>query len=847
MVHLQHGLHGLASNGVGILLAEVLGGAQGHDGLVAGDGGQQLHTHGEDPPAAEGQQHHRRQQGQGAVPEAPLQTLGVLVLDLVEPLQLLGLGLFQHGGSSRRDNGEGHDKRGHEAVADAEGHGLHQALDDARREDDGQEDADGRQGRRHDRHAHLLCALHGGAGRRDAPAAQTVDVLDDDDGVIHQHTDAQRQAGQRHDVQVHAGEVHQHHSEQDRQRDAEADDEGGLDIPQEEGQHDDGQCRTDDHAAQDALDDDGDIVALVGQNDHMQAVVLGFQLLEGGQAVVRHFAGAGGGALVDLQHGCALAVQAGVAGLGVVDDLNVGHVRQADIPEAVHMEQQSAGDILDAVVFLADLQQPALAAGILDVTGGHREVLGIDELCQRVDVQQLGDVGAGHRLFFSVRVGLLCLGELLFVLVQHLAGFGELHISLHLLLRVGAQCIREGAHQAGDIVHGLDDVVQGIVDRVQALLHLQIIGEVCRRAALGTSLGVQALLQLLQCAGQFIGDIAQLGHDLNEGVDVLHARLVELVHDPLQAVAHVDQGLLDLRLLHHGDELVHAVQQGLCLLADGLDRLADLAAELLHHRIRNGLIVIFELAVVFLAARFDLSLGALQLLARIGQLDVDHFQQLFVDGVDLLLAELDLHHLFDQAVGGHAGNAALALHVGHEGVADELRQVIHIAALAADGRGHKGVHVQAVLDDRRGQTAARQTGRGLIHLVRHLDHGAVHIRIIGELHQQKAVVLRRGGGNTFHARHGAQCVLHHVGDFALHTLRACTGVDRDHHQVRCIHVGQKVGLHVADGHKAQHQHHDDRHQHRERFFDTEFFHFILPFLCLRRALHGQRPQKGNLT
>ena len=579
----------------------------------------------------------------------------------------------------------------------------------------------------------------------------------------------------------------------------------------------------------------------------MQAVVLGFQLLEGGQAVVRHFAGTGGGALVDLQHGCALTVQAGVAGLGVVDDLNVSHVRQADIPEAVHMEQQGTGDILDAVVFLADLQQPALAAGILDVTGGHREVLGIDELCQRVDVQQLGDVGAGHRLFLSVRVGLLCLGELLFVLVQHLAGLGKLHISLHLLLREIADGVREGLGQARHIVHGLDDVVQGIVDRVQALLYLQIIGQICRRAALRAGLGVQALLQLLQRTGQLIGDIPQLGHDLDEGVDVLHARLVELVHDPLQAVTDVDQGLLDLRLLHHRDELVHAVQKGLRLFAHHLDGVADLAAHLLHHGIRNGIAVILELAVVFLAARFDLGLGALQLLARIGQLDVDHFQQLFVDGVDLILAELDLHHLFDQTVGGHTGNATLALHVGHEGVADELRQVIHIATLAADGHGHKGVHVQAVLDDRRGQTAARQAGRSLIHLVRHLDHGAVHIRIIGELHQQKAVVLRRGGGDFFHTRHGAQCVLHHVGNFALHTLRACTGVDRDHHQVRCIHVGQKVGLHVADGHKAQHQHHDDRHQHRERFFDTEFFHFILPFLCLRRALHGQRPQKGSLT
>ena len=73
-------------------------------------------------------------------------------------------------------------------------------------------------------------------------------------------------------------------------------------------------------------------------------------------------------------------------------------------------------------------------------------------------------------------------------------------------------------------------------------------------------------------------------------------------------------------------------------------------------------------------------------------------------------------------------------------------------------------------------------------------------------------------------------VFHHVGDFALHTLRAGTGVNRDHHQVRRADVRQQVGLHVAEGHEPQQQDHDNTNQHRKRFFDTEFFHFFLPFL-----------------
>ena len=70
-------------------------------------------------------------------------------------------------------------------------------------------------------------------------------------------------------------------------------------------------------------------------------IVFLFQLLEGSLAVAGNFTGAGRIALEDLQHHGALTVQAGKAVLRVVNDLHIGHVRQADIAKAVHMEISS--------------------------------------------------------------------------------------------------------------------------------------------------------------------------------------------------------------------------------------------------------------------------------------------------------------------------------------------------------------------------------------------------------------------------------------------------------------------------------------------------------------------------
>ena len=479
----------------------------------------------------------------------------------------------------------------------------------------------------------------------------------------------------------------------------------------------------------------------------MQTLVLGFQLLESVQTVGRYVTCAGTVVLVNFQHRSLLAVQAGVAVGGVVDDLHVCHIGKAHVAVALHMEQQCTADIVHAVVFLAHLQQPRLAAFVLDVTGGHGEVLGVDEGGKGLDIQLLGHIGAGKRLFLGGLVLGLGLAELLFVLIQLLAGFGKLHIGDHLLLGKVAQRFGELAHHAGHVVHGLDGIFQRLIDDVQAVLQLQLVCQIRSALALRTGLGVDAVLQGLQSRGELIGDIPQLGHDLDQGVDIPHTGAVELVQHPLQTGLHLDECLLHLRLLDHGDQVVDALQQRLRLLAHYFYGFADLGAEGAHDRVGHGIAEVFELLIVFCAAGLDLGLGLLQLCVRHFQLSVDKLHQLFVDGVHLFLIQLHLHQLLHKAAGGYAGHAALALDVGSHGVLDKIRKVVHRTALAADSHGHKGVHVHAVLYHRGSQRRLRQVALGLIQLVGHLHQCAVHIRVIHELHQQQAVVFSRGGGD----------------------------------------------------------------------------------------------------
>ena len=79
-----------------------------------------------------------------------------------------------------------------------------------------------------------LCGVH-------ASFAHAIDVLQDDDGVVHQHPDAQRQPAQSHQVQREAAEVDHrecgNHGDRHRRRD----DRGASQVPQEHQQDDDGE------------------------------------------------------------------------------------------------------------------------------------------------------------------------------------------------------------------------------------------------------------------------------------------------------------------------------------------------------------------------------------------------------------------------------------------------------------------------------------------------------------------------------------------------------------------------------------------------------------------------------
>ena len=200
MVHLQHGVHHFVCLLVGVLLLDVIIQLHAHRDLVGADVRNHDHAHPDDLYHREGQQQDGHQQGHELHPQAEGQHLFIETQQGVkEPVRAL-LGLAQHHRAHGGHHGQGDQQGGHQGVGDGHGEGEHELTGVAGGEDHGQKDADGGEGGRQDRPLHLPCALHRSACRINAPPSETVNVLNDHDGVIHQHTDAQSQTGQRHDV-----------------------------------------------------------------------------------------------------------------------------------------------------------------------------------------------------------------------------------------------------------------------------------------------------------------------------------------------------------------------------------------------------------------------------------------------------------------------------------------------------------------------------------------------------------------------------------------------------------------------------------------------------------------------
>ena len=67
-------------------------------------------------------------------------------------------------------------------------------------------------------------------GGRNAAPAQAVNIFDDNDRVIHQHANAQPQAGQAENVQGNATEIHHDNGKQHTERHADGHHQRGADI-----------------------------------------------------------------------------------------------------------------------------------------------------------------------------------------------------------------------------------------------------------------------------------------------------------------------------------------------------------------------------------------------------------------------------------------------------------------------------------------------------------------------------------------------------------------------------------------------------------------------------------------
>ena len=125
----------------------------------------------------------------------------------------------QQAAAHRRHERQRHDEACKERIGDRERHIRKELARQPLHEHDGHEHAHRRQRGGGDGRRHLRRAGDGRAIGRHALAAQAVDVLDDDDGIVHQHPDADGQPRHGDDVERHAGEIHQHDGERHADRD----------------------------------------------------------------------------------------------------------------------------------------------------------------------------------------------------------------------------------------------------------------------------------------------------------------------------------------------------------------------------------------------------------------------------------------------------------------------------------------------------------------------------------------------------------------------------------------------------------------------------------------------------
>ena len=226
-----------------LLVGTLRHGHLGNDGL-ARHRGHHVDAHAKHTCNREHQQTHGNQQGQSLVAQEELKRTAIGIAQVLKPARLGRLHVLEHVRGDRGHKRKGHKQRRGKHISDGERKRHEQLTHETRGENRRQKHAYRGERGGHNGTRDLLGALYRSARRRNAAAAQAVDVLQHNDGVVHEHADGQRDAAKSEDVDRETGEVHEDERAQHRERDGERHDERGLHRLKEQGKNHNGQART---------------------------------------------------------------------------------------------------------------------------------------------------------------------------------------------------------------------------------------------------------------------------------------------------------------------------------------------------------------------------------------------------------------------------------------------------------------------------------------------------------------------------------------------------------------------------------------------------------------------------
>ena len=812
------------------------------------------------------------------------QRTGIAVYHALEPGVALFAGGFEQRAAEGRHQRKGHQQAGHQRIGDGQAHIGKQLAGNALGKHDGQEHADGSKGGSRDGARHLPGAPHRCLCGRSAFAAHAVDVFDHHDGVIHQHTHAQCQTAERDHVQGDAGEIHKHHREHQADGNTQCHHQCGLEVLQEDGQHDDRQHTAPRQVGQHAAHRHLNVIALIHQRGDAQAGIFLLQLFNGPVGLLGHLAGGGGGALLDGQYHCTVSVHPGIALGAVVGHGNIRHILQANVAHTVDVHQQG---VLHTLLIREGVAHPQDIGVIpfLNIARRHGEVLRHDQTAYHVLGEQSGKIRLLHGLLTRILKLLLGLLHLLLSLSQRLlrcrqlsltaaescrcAEFAAFQLFIGLLRLfqpfLGGLLHHFGRHQLGFQIGQLGLNLRQTL--IHLLLQLGLLGS--QRIPLGGQLGPLS------------GQLILLGNHLLPAGRQIRQRGHALIHQRLHRVLQFLRGQHGHQIAQrgilrqaHGQHLVNACHRGIDsgnavvhlskarihlgkavrnllravlvslflrlqrsfaggkrrLLAGQSLRLGDggiqLSAALCQLVGGLGLLVLQRSLAAFQLgpAVLHLPAGVIQLLLGICQLIVHAGQHPGVHLIDLFLAQGHLQSLLHHTGAAHTGHTIQPFKAGDHVRIHKLGKIVDVHAFHVHTGDHHRQHVRRKLHQHGVLRRIRQSALDLIQRSGQSHHGAVHIGVLLKFQSHHAHILAGSAGHVFHTAHSTQPRLQRRSHRRLHTLRAGARVAGNHHHIGQFHGGQKIRGHAGEADHAQHNHHDHRHHHGERLFHAIFGH-----------------------